>query len=462
MGAPSEKYNKDIPDTNHKNRIAVHTHLIGLGLDENRIHKENSGWVGQYKARKAVFAISKLAASGSFTGKCLLLAGPSGTGKSALALGLAKQLGSNVPFSHINASEVYSSEVKKTEILAEAFRRAIAVTLTETKTVYCGAITKLDYQRRANPALGCNVSVSSITMELRSETGTATVRLDPRMLTSIEEQSIRVDDVVTIDNNTGIIKKMGRCSEASSKSNDIELGQIVPLPKGSVKKSETVTETITLHELDVSNSRPATSDTLSSIVAQFGRHKKTEITDRLRAEVDKIVQKYIAEDQATFKSGVLFIDEAHMLDAECFAYINRAIEQPFAPIIVLATNRGMSKIRGTDIASPHGLPADLLDRCIITMTETYSREEMAKIITNRAKIESISLDEAAIDLLADLAVQYTLRYALQLMAPAQLYAEADATEASSNVSIDRESIEMVKNLFHSYKESKDWIKENNM
>lgn len=39
--------------------------------------------------------------------------------------------------------------------------------------------------------------------------------------------------------------------------------------------------------------------------------------------------------------GVLFIDEAHMLDLECFAYLNRAIESPISPLLVLATNRGM-------------------------------------------------------------------------------------------------------------------------
>ena len=38
--------------------------------------------------------------------------------------------------------------------------------------------------------------------------------------------------------------------------------------------------------------------------------------------------------------GVLFIDEAHMLDLECFAYLNRTIESPISPLLILATNRG--------------------------------------------------------------------------------------------------------------------------
>lgn len=58
-------------------------------------------------------------------GRALLLAGASGTGKTALSLAIAQELGPKVPFCHMVGSEVYSQEVKKTEILAENFRRAI-------------------------------------------------------------------------------------------------------------------------------------------------------------------------------------------------------------------------------------------------------------------------------------------------------------------------------------------------
>lgn len=54
-----------------------------------------------------------------------MLVGAPGTGKTALALAVAQELGTKVPFCPMVGSEVYSSEVKKTEVLAEAFRRAI-------------------------------------------------------------------------------------------------------------------------------------------------------------------------------------------------------------------------------------------------------------------------------------------------------------------------------------------------
>lgn len=62
-----------------------------------------------------------------------------------------------------------------------------------------------------------------------------------------------------------------------------------------------------------------------------------------------------------------------MLDIECFSFLNRALESDIAPIVILATNRGITNIRGTNYKGyiviiyyrPHGLPIDLLDRCLI-------------------------------------------------------------------------------------------------
>lgn len=48
-------------------------------------------------------------------------------GKTAIALAMAQELGSKVPFCPMVGSEVYSSEIKKTEVLMENFRRAIGL-----------------------------------------------------------------------------------------------------------------------------------------------------------------------------------------------------------------------------------------------------------------------------------------------------------------------------------------------
>ena len=49
----------------------------------------------------------------------------------------------------------------------------------------------------------------------------------------------------------------------------------------------------------------------------------------------------------------IFIDKAHMLDVEYFSLSD------MVPVLVIATNRGISKIRGTDYKSPNENPIDL-------------------------------------------------------------------------------------------------------
>ncbi len=61
----------------------------------------------------------------------------------ALALAVAHELGSRVPFCPMVGSEVYSTEIKKTEVLMENFRRAIGLRIKEVKEVYEGEITEM-------------------------------------------------------------------------------------------------------------------------------------------------------------------------------------------------------------------------------------------------------------------------------------------------------------------------------
>merc|ERR1711964_690151 len=106
--------------------------------------------------------------------------------------------------------------------------------------------------------------------------------------------------------------------------------------------------------------------------------------------INRVVNRYIDQGVAELVPGVLFIDEVHMLDIECFSYLNRALESTLAPIVIFATNRGQCAIRGTDIVAPHGIPLDLLDRLIIIRTYHYTLEEIKEIIKIRAQTEGIT------------------------------------------------------------------------
>merc|ERR1712216_989761 len=170
---------------------------------------------------------------------------------------------------------------------------------------------------------------------------------------------------------------------------DLEAEEYVPLPKGDVHKRKEVVQDVTLHDLDVANAKPKGGQDVMSLMGQMMKQRKTEITEKLRLEINKVVNKYIDQGVAELVPGVLFIDEVHMLDIECFTYLNRALESTLAPIVVLATNRGMCTIRGTEIVSPHGVPVDLLDRLMIIRTMPYTLEETFQILSIRAKTEGI-------------------------------------------------------------------------
>ena len=72
-----------------------------------------------------------------------------------------------------------------------------------------------------------------------------------------------------------------------------------------------------------------------------------EIKPEVRDQINAKVSEWREEGKAEIAPGVLFIDEVHMLDMECFSFLNRALEDDMAPVVVMATNRGITKIRGT-------------------------------------------------------------------------------------------------------------------
>ena len=91
--------------------------------------------------------------------------------------------------------------------------------------------------------------------------------------------------------------------------------------------------------------------------------------------------------------------------------------------MILATNRGITEIRGTQYKSPHGLPVDLLDRLVIIHTNPYEEEELAEILNIRCEEEDVEMDEEAKDLLVQIAQDTSLRYAIQLITTSFIVAQ---------------------------------------
>jgi len=197
----------------------------------------------------------------------------------------------------------------------------------------------------------------------------------------------------------------------------------VPLPKGDVHKRKELVQDVTLGDLDAANARPQGGQDIMSVMGSLVKSGRTEVTEKLRREVNKVVQSYVDQGVAEVVPGVVFIDEVHMLDIECFTYLNALLESPMAPTVILATNRGNTLVLGTsDIVAPHGVPTDLLDRCLIVKTDGYTRDQVAKVVQLRANIEGLKLAEGVIDKLASEGEKSSLRYALQLLTPASILA----------------------------------------
>nr|XP_031532211.1 ruvB-like 1 isoform X3 [Vicugna pacos] len=328
------------------------------------------------KIEEACGVIVELIKSKKMAGRAVLLAGPPGTGKTALALAIAQELGSKVPFCPMVGSEVYSTEIKKTEVLMENFRRAIGLRIKETKEVYEGEVTELTPCETENPMGGYGKTISHVIIGLKTAKGTKQLKLDPSIFESLQKERVEAGDVIYIEANSGAVKRQGRCDTYATEF-DLEAEEYVPLPKGDVHKKKEIIQDVTLHDLDVANARPQGGQDILSMMGQLMKPKKTEITDKLRGEINKVVNKYIDQGVAELVPGVLFVDEVHMLDIECFTYLHRALESSIAPIVIFASNRGNCVIRGTeDITSPHGIPLDLLDRVMIIRTMLYTPQEM--------------------------------------------------------------------------------------
>lgn len=430
---------EEVQSTTKKQRIATHTHIKGLGLDVGgHAISMAAGFVGQVAAREAAGLVVDMIRQKKMAGRALLLAGPPSTGKTALALGIAQELGSKVPFCPMVGSEVYSSEVKKTEVLMENFRRAIGLRIKENKEVYEGEVTELSPEETESTSGGYGKSISHIIIGLKTVKGTKQLKLDPTIYDALIKEKVAVGDVIYIEANSGAVKRVGRC-DAFATEFDLEAEEYVPIPKGEVHKKKEIVQDVTLHDLDAANARPQGGQDILSLMGQMMKPRKTEITDKLRQEINKVVNRYIDEGIAELVPGVLFIDEVHMLDMECFSYLNRALESSISPIVIFATNRGICNIRGTDMNSPHGIPVDLLDRLVIMRTETYGPTEMIQILAIRAQVEELLIDEECLAYLGEIGLQASLRHAMQLMSPASIVAKTNGRERICKADIEEVS-----------------------
>lgn len=326
-------------------------------------------------------------------------------------MGMAQSLGPDVPFTMLSSSEIFSLEMSKTESLSQAFRKSIGVRIKEESETIEGEVVEIQTDRSVT---GGNkqgkLTIKTTDMESVYDMGS-------KMIDSMTKERVMAGDIISIDKASGKISKLGR-SYAKSRDYDA-MGadtKFLQCPDGDLQRRKEVTHTVTLHEIDVINSR--TQGFLALFSGDTG-----EIRSEVRDQINTKVAEWKEEGKAEIVPGVLFIDEVHMLDIECFSYINRALEDELAPIVIMASNRGNSRIRGTNYRSPHGLPLDFLDRVVIVSTHSYNPSEIQQIISIRAAEEEVDLTPDALALLSKIGQETGIRYASNLITTSWLVAQ---------------------------------------
>lgn len=393
--------------SNNLSLISVHSHIQGLGLDDQLAPSGSAqGLVGQERARRAMGVVLKMVQNGSIAGRAVLLAGPPSTGKTALAMGLSQSLGADVPFTSIAGSEIFSLELSKTEALTQAFRKSIGIRIKEETELIQGEVVEIQIDRSITGGhKQGKLTIKTTDMETVYELGA-------KMIDGLTTEKVLAGDIISIDKSSGKITKLGR---SFTRSRDYDaMGpetKFIQCPEGELQTRKTVVHTVSLHEIDVINSR--TQGFLALFSGDTG-----EISSEVREQINGKIAEWKEEGKAEIIPGVLFIDECHMLDIESFSFINRALEDEFAPIVIMATNRGVASTRGTNYKSPHGLPLDLLDRSIIIHTINYSADEIKQILSIRAQEEEVELATDALDLLTKIGMETSLRYAVNLISVA--------------------------------------------
>merc|ERR1711907_449006 len=278
---------QEVKDLTRIERIGAHSHIRGLGLDDSLEARQISqGMVGQVTARKAAGVILQMIKDGRMAGRAIMIGGQPGTGKTAIAMGMAQALGSDTPFTMMAGSEIFSLEMSKTEALTQAFRRSIGIRIKEEAEIIEGEVVEIQIDR---PASGSGAKVGKLT--LKTTEMETIYDLGHKMIETLQKEKVAAGDVITIDKATGKISKLGR---SFARSSDDALGaqtKFVQCPEGELQKRKEVVHVVSLHEIDVINSR--SQGFLALFAGDTG-----EIKAEVREQIDTKVAEWREEGKA--------------------------------------------------------------------------------------------------------------------------------------------------------------------
>lgn len=159
--------------------------------------------------------------------------------------------------------------------------------IRENKEVFEGQVTELTPVESEGAVPGYGRTIAHVVLGLKTTKGTKQLRLDPSIYEGLQKEKVAIGDVIYIEANSGAVRRVGRSDEFATEV-DLEAEEYVPLPKGAVHKKKEVVQDVTLHDLDVANAKPRGGSDIMSMMGHMMKPKKTEITEKLRTEINKV------------------------------------------------------------------------------------------------------------------------------------------------------------------------------
>ncbi|MCS7364427.1 MAG: hypothetical protein NDF54_03190 [archaeon GB-1867-035] len=90
---------------------------------------------------------------------------------------------------------------------------------------------------------------------------------------------------------------------------------------------------------------------------------------------------------------------------------------------------------------------------MIITTRKYSAEEIKEILQIRAREEKVKLSEEALETLTKIGEETSLRYAAQMLTPAQIIAKRKGRDT-----VTAEDVKEIRTLFADVKQSSEYLK----
>lgn len=119
-------------------------------------------------------------------------------------MGLSQSLGSEVPFTAIAWSEIFSLELSKTEALTQVFRKSIGIRIKEESEIIEREVVEIQIDRSITGGhKQGKLTIKTTDMETIYELGN-------KMIEGLTKEKILAGDVISIDKSSGKITKLGK------------------------------------------------------------------------------------------------------------------------------------------------------------------------------------------------------------------------------------------------------------